>query len=225
MSQSNGAGNDAENDWKRIALPLAWVAALGAVTIASLVFFYLALDRLMPTSTGDEAEEVETRVTTEIGGEEEVETRVNAEIGQYLKEKEVFCPGTWAVSRPVLFRRGVANAVADRVDEESIRRFMERPAVRRAPKVYVFGFASADGPDGVNDDLARQRAQTVKAAVRRHEPNMDVEKYDLGEDHLTLGVAHSRSARIVACDCGDGTEPEERMWTRLCATVARLTAP
>lgn len=217
MSQSNEADNDARNDWKRIAPPLAWVVALGTVTIMSLVFFHLALDRLM--STGAAAGEEDDQ--------EQVEERVNAEISQYLERQGVFCPGTWAISRPVLFRRGVANAVADRrVDEETIRRFMERPAVRRAPKIYVFGFASADGPsDDVNDDLASQRAQTVKAAVRRHEWTKDIKKYGLGENHLTQGVANSRSARIVACDCGDGMEPEKKMWTRLCAAVARLTAP
>ena len=201
MSQSNG--------WKGIVLPLAWVVALGMVTFVSLVFFHLALDRLMSIGSGGE----------------KVEERVNAEIGQYLERKKVFCPGTWAISRPVLFRRGVADAVADRRgDEETIRRFMERPAVQRAPKIYVFGFASADGPSGVNHDLAQQRAQTVKAAVRQDYPTIRVKTYDLGENHLTQGVANSRSARIVACDCGDDTEPE-KMWTRLCAALARLTAP
>ena len=194
------------------------------VTVVSLVLFHFALDQL---TRGEE--KGKTRVTENGNGEkeEEVEDRVNAEIGQYLERKKVFCPGTWAISRPVLFRRGVADAVADRRgDEETIRRFMERPAVQRAPKIYVFGFASADGPsDDVNDDLASQRAQTVKAAVRRHEWTKDIKKYGLGENHLTQGVANSRSARIVACDCGDGTEPEEKMWTRLCAALARLTAP
>lgn len=212
MSQSNGAGNDTGNDWKSIAPILAWVAALGAVTVASLVFFYLALDRLI-----DDGEKKK----------DEGEKRVSAELGRYLKEQQgVSCPGTWAISRPVLFRRGVANEVADQVDKKSIHRFMMRPAVRKAPKVYVFGFASADGPSDVNDRLALQRAQTVKAIAQKY--HMDVEKHGLGENHLTQGVADSRSARIVACDCGhdtEPTEPEKKMWTRLCTAIARLAVP
>lgn len=203
MSQSN-TGNDASNDWKRIAPLLAWMAALGTVTIVSLVFFYSALNRLMsPDAAAGEENDQKPEAAAIRAEEKEVEQRVNAEIGQYLRRKGVVCPGTWAISRPVLFRRGVADVVADRrVDEESIRRFMEWPAVQRAPKIYVFGFASADGPSGANDILARQRAQTVKAAVRDHEPAKDIKKYVLGENHLTQGVANSRSARIVACDRG-----------------------
>ena len=200
MSKSNRTGTGGKDDKKRIATILAWVTALGAVTVASLVFFYLALDRLI-----DDGEKKKDK------GEKRVSrvSRVSAELGRYLKEQQgVSCPGTWAISRPVLFRRGVANEVADQVDEKSIRRFMMRPAVRKAPKVYVFGFASADGPSDVNDRLAWQRAQTVKAIIAQ-KYHMDVEKHGLGENHLTQGVADSRSARIVACDCGHDTEPTE----------------
>ena len=119
---------------------------------------------------------------------------------QYLEEEKVSCDGRWAISRPVLFRPDVGHEVADEVDEQTIRDFLKWPALRKVKKLHVLGFASADGrPREVNDELAWQRAGTVAEAIRRRRPTLEVEKYGLGEDHLTEGVASSRSARIVAC--------------------------
>lgn len=162
---------------------------MAVVTVGALLLFGFGLYRLMSAS----------RITPVIVLLEDDERRVKAEIGRYLKEKNVPCSGRWAISRPVLFRPRVGAEVADEVDERTIRHFLKRPALRKVDKLYVLGFASADGPRDVNDDLAWQRARTVAKAIRLSRPTLDVKKYKLGEDHLTEGVASSRSARIVAC--------------------------
>lgn len=180
----NGGSDTPRHDW----VPAVLVSALAVVTVASVVFSYCAFDQLMYTKREAGA-----------GGDEDVEERVKMEIRQRLEEKEVPCAGKWAISRPVMFRSGVGDKVAGQIDKKSIRRFMEQPALRKAEKVYVFGFASADGPRDVNELLARQRARTVKKVIRRHYSPIDVKVDELGEDHLTEGVASSRSARIVAC--------------------------
>lgn len=173
--------------------PTAWVAALTVVTVGALVLFGFGLYRLRS------AFRVEPVVVLLACCDEDDERRVKAEIGRYLKEKNVSCSGRWTISRPVLFRPRVGNEVADEGDERTIRHFLKRPALRKVKELYVLGFASADGPREVNDELAWQRARTVAEAIRLSRPTLDVKKYKLGEDHLTEGVASSRSARMVAC--------------------------
>lgn len=197
MPESNGTENgteDRKNKADRPGLsPTAWVAALTVVTMGALVLFGFGLYRLM------DASRVKPVIVLLVCCDDDDERRVKVEIGLYLKEKNVPCEGRWAISRPVVFRPGVGGEVADEVDERTIRRFLKRPALRKVNKLYVLGFASADGPREVNDDLAWQRARTVAKAIRLSRPTLDVKKYKLGEDHLTEGVASSRSARIVAC--------------------------
>ena len=185
VSESNEAG--------RGLSPTAWVAALAMVTVGALFLFGFGLYRLKSASR------VKPVVVLLVCCDEDDERRVKTEIGRNLNDKNVSCSGRWAISRPVVFRPGVGNEVADEVDERTIRRFLKRPALRKVKKLYVLGFASADGPREVNDELAWQRARTVAEAIRLSRPTLDVKKYKLGEDHLTEGVASSRSARIVAC--------------------------
>lgn len=186
MPESNEAG--------RGLSPTAWVAALAVVTVGSLVLFDFGLYRLRFVSR------IKPAVVLLVCCDENDERRLKAEIGRYLEEEEkVSCDGRWAISRPVLFRPDVGDEVADEVDERTIRRFLKRPVLQKVKKLYVLGFASADGPREVNGELAWQRATTVAEAIRLSRPTLDVKKYELGENHLTEGVASSRSARIVAC--------------------------
>lgn len=173
--------------------PTVWVAALAVVTVGALVLFGFGLYRLRFVSR------IKPAVVLLVCCDEDDERRVKAEIGRYLEGEKVSCDGRWAISRPVLFRPDVGDEVADEVDERTIRHFLKRPALRKVKKLHVLGFASADGPREINDELAWQRAGTVAEAIRRRRPTLEVEKYGLGEDHLTEGVASSRSARIVAC--------------------------
>lgn len=162
--------------------PFCAVSALAVVTALSLVLFHSVLERLLSTRA-----------------DEELEMRVRAEIAQRLKKKGVSCDDTWDISVPILFRPGVGDDVADHVDKQSIRRFMESQTSRKVATVYVFGFASADGPIHVNQRLACQRARTIKKEILDDKWPVEVEVHGLGEDHLTNGVASSRSARIAAC--------------------------
>lgn len=206
MFGSNGAESGAENRGNEAesgtengrngagrGLPPAWLAALAVVTVGALVLFGIGLYQLRSASR------VKSFVVLLVCCDEDDERRVKAEIGRYLEGEKVSCDGRWTISRPVLFRPDVGDEVADEVDERAIHRFLKRPALRKVKKLHVLGFASADGPREINDELAWQRAETVAETVRRRRPSLEIEEYGLGEDHLTEGVASSRSARIVAC--------------------------
>ena len=201
VSRSGNDRGDEKNREKLVPWPGPFfaVSALAVVTAMSLVLFHAALDRLLSTKV-DEA--LEKLLSTKV--DEDLEKRVRAEITQRLKDRGVSCTGTWTISVPVVFRPGVWDEVADRgVAEESIHRFMESRALRNVAKVHVFGFASADGPRNVNNRLAKQRAQTIRDKIQDEilpeNRAVHVEVHGLGEDHMTNGVANSRSARIVAC--------------------------
>lgn len=186
MSKPNRTESSAGNGEAPWVAPFCAVSALAVVTALSLVLFHSVLERLLSTKV-----------------DEELEMRVRAEISQrlerHLKGKGEPCAGTWEISVPILFRPGVGDDVADPVDEESIRRFMGTQTSRKVKTVYVFGFASADGPIHVNQRLACQRARTIEKKIRKGRWRVDVEVDGLGENHLTNGVASSRSARIAAC--------------------------
>ena len=207
----SGGGNSGSGTPRRDLLPAVLVSALAAVTVTSLFLSYIAVNQLMSTEfTGPKPAFLVVpgallpllpacKRGSGAGGDEDDEKRVRAEIKQSLEGQGVSCAGKWEISRPVVFRPGVGDEVAGQIDEKSIRRFMERPALRKAANVYVFGLASADGPREINELLARQRAWTVKEAIQRDNPTIAVEVHGLGEDHLTNSVTSSRSARIVAC--------------------------
>lgn len=65
-------------------------------------------------------------------------------------------------------------------------------------QLYVFGYASADGPGDHNRTLSKQRADHVRKLVEQTEQQVD-HAFAMGEDHLVNGVAESRGARLVAC--------------------------
>ena len=65
-------------------------------------------------------------------------------------------------------------------------------------QLYVFGYASADGPGSHNRTLSKQRADHVRALVEETTQQV-VGTFPMGEDHLVNGVAESRGARLVAC--------------------------
>lgn len=192
MSNSNGVDRNRGSGGRRGAwrTPFFAVLALAVVSVGVLVLFHSALDRLLSTK---EDEELEKRVRAEIA----------QRLEQHLKMRGMSCVGTWDISVPIVFRPGVDDRVADRVDDESIRRFMKMQTSRKVAKVHVLGFASADGPTEVNYQLAWQRARTIKDKIQQGKWPVDVEVHGLGEDHLTNSVASSRSARIVACNPTD----------------------
>ena len=75
-------------------------------------------------------------------------------------------------------------------------------AERVGTKLYVFGFASADGAGEYNEQLAVNRAQTIGELVGQvagSGADWAIETRSLGENHLTNRVADSRSARLVFC--------------------------
>ena len=105
--------------------------------------------------------------------------------------------GAPKISEPILFKRGMATPMDERA-AEIIRAFLTKPELQEVD-LHVLGFASGDGGSQHNENLARQRAETVAAAVRELYPDRTLRKDSWGEAHLTNGVANSRSARIVGC--------------------------
>lgn len=105
--------------------------------------------------------------------------------------------GAPKISEPILFKRGMATPMDERA-AEIIRAFLTKPELQKVD-LHVLGFASGDGISLHNENLARQRAETVAAAVRELYPNRTLLTDSWGEVHLTNGVANSRSARIVGC--------------------------
>lgn len=129
-----------------------------------------------------------------------LEDRLETEIRNKLEEENVECVGDLRISPPVVFRpresdEPAAPAGPDSVDHavQSLR--LETAATKR---LYVFGYASADGPGDHNRTLSKQRADHVRKLVEQTEQQVD-HAFAMGEDHLVNGVAESRGARLVAC--------------------------
>ena len=106
------------------------------------------------------------------------------------------------VSAPFLFKPGqwkspISQPEAWVADLKRQYQLPNRGAVGQT--LYVFGLASADGSGDFNKRLARDRAKTVRAIVKRELPGLNIRLRSLGENHLTNTVANSRSARLVSC--------------------------
>ena len=85
-----------------------------------------------------------------------------------------------------------------------IKTFVSKPELQKV-KLHVLGFASGDGNRRYNENLARQRAAAVATIVRKLDSSRKLREHSWGENHLTSGVANSRSVRIVGCRSEAGT--------------------
>lgn len=106
------------------------------------------------------------------------------------------------VSKPFVFRPGeweqpVGGTVVQIDNFKSKYEALRRSVTDGT--LYVFGFASADGPSSNNERLALNRANTVRGLVTPYFSGWDIRSMSLGERHLTSGMANSRSARLVFC--------------------------
>ena len=112
------------------------------------------------------------------------------------------CQQPLILSKPFVFMPGEWKKPKDGM-EAQVAEFRRKccSSLRKASKriLYVVGFASADGPGDHNRKLALNRAQTIQCLIRKKFPGWRICTRSLGEDHLTSGVAHSRSARLVFC--------------------------
>ena len=99
--------------------------------------------------------------------------------------------------------------------EEEIRRFV-KDWNNKERKWRVYGLASLDGDSAENDDLSRQRAETVRdmmcstsetlSSVEECEEEVEI-RY-LGENHLVTAGPKSRSAVIAVCERVPEQNPE-----------------
>lgn len=112
--------------------------------------------------------------------------------------EEKLCGGRAAISsEPILFGRGEAALADEQRAQEVIKAFLGKPKLQGA-NLHVLGLASGDGDHRYNKNLATRRAEVVAAEVKKlggREPT----KASWGENHLTNGVANSRSVRLIGC--------------------------
>ena len=127
--------------------------------------------------------------------------------------REIGCQ-TLMVSKPFVFMPGDWINPLDGVEaqvEEFLRKCCSALGKESTSILYVVGFASADGPGDHNKKLASDRAkailETIRNLIRKKFPRWNIRTESLGEDHLTSGVADSRSARLVFCAEEQGGGP------------------
>ena len=137
------------------------------------------------------------------GADPRSEERLRREIQARLSDRNVRCVGEPGVSPAIVFRPDQSE-LADAAEVDHALEALSLGDAERV-KLYVFGFASADGRPGRNKQLSQERADTVRRRLEEikqedgHEWNVAGETFAMGEDHLASGVAESRSARLVAC--------------------------
>ena len=121
--------------------------------------------------------------------------------------REIGCQQPLIVSKPFVFMPGDWTKPIDGV-ETQVEEFLQKCCSSLGKELkhilYVVGFASADGPGDQNEKLACDRAQTIRCLIKKKFPGWRIHTRSLGEDHLTSGVADSRSARIVFCVAKQG---------------------
>ena len=124
--------------------------------------------------------------------------------------EEKLCGGRAAISsEPILFGRGDAALADEQRAQEVIKAFLGKPKLQGA-NLHALGLASGDGDHRYNKNLSTRRAEVVVAEVKKlggREPT----KASWGENHLTNGVANSRSVRLIGClpeaeAAGDGAD-------------------
>ena len=141
------------------------------------------------------------------GADPRSEERLRREVRNRLAEQNSECRGEPPVSPAIVFRPN-QSALEDETEVAQVARAVAALNLEgdaAGVTLYVFGFASADGRPGHNDQLSRQRAEHVRGRLAEikqrdgHEWNVATEPFAMGEDHLANGVAESRAARLVAC--------------------------
>ena len=128
------------------------------------------------------------------------EERLKTEIRNKLEEEDAECDGDLRISPPIVFRPYKSDQLAATADPDSVDHAVQSLRLETAAtkRLYVFGYASADGPGDHNRTLSKQRADHVRKLVEQTEQQVD-HAFAMGEDHLVNGVAESRGARLVAC--------------------------
>lgn len=121
--------------------------------------------------------------------------------------EEMACDGgkEAQISGFIRFNKGSAKLGDFDANSKEIESFARDKG--QATKWVVFGFASPDGEQGVNNPLSRKRAKTVRkelcTALSSSRPELkceeDINIKEAGEDYPINGVANSRSARIAVC--------------------------
>ena len=129
-----------------------------------------------------------------------LEERLKTEIRNKLKEENAECVGHLRISPPVVFRPRESDEPAALAGPDSVQHAVQALSLEGEAQyqLYVFGYASADGPGDHNRTLSKQRADHVRKLVEQTEQQVD-HTFAMGEDHLVNGVAESRGARLVAC--------------------------
>lgn len=128
------------------------------------------------------------------------EERLKKEIRNKLKAEGAECDGDLRISPPVVFRPRESDEPAATAGPDSVQHAVQSLSLEGEAQyqLYVFGYASADGPGDHNRTLSKQRADHVRMLVEQTEQQVD-HTFAMGEDHLANGVAESRGARLVAC--------------------------
>lgn len=129
------------------------------------------------------------------------EERLKTEIRNKLKAEGAECVGDLRISPPIVFRPRESDEPVATTGPDSVKHAVQSLKLKAADgaQLYVFGYASADGPGNHNRTLSTQRAAQVVHEVVRQTGRRVVATFPMGEDHLVNGVAESRGARLVAC--------------------------
>ena len=106
--------------------------------------------------------------------------------------------------------------MSEKVWKEKIGEFVARWN-GKAAKWRVYGLASLDGDSAENDDLSRQRAETLRTMLctasktwsSREKCQEEVEIRYLGENHLVTAGPKSQSAVIAVCERVPEQSPEK----------------
>ena len=151
---------------------------------------------------GTEASSLCTAQTSDNGSSDpRLEERLKTEIRNKLEENNIpKCAGDLRISPPIVFRPYESDQLAAAAGPDSVDHAIQSLRLETAAetRLYVFGYASADGPGNHNRTLSEQRADHVRALVEGKKQQV-VATFPMGEDHLVNGVAESRGARLVAC--------------------------
>ncbi len=115
------------------------------------------------------------------------------------------CPeGDPTISEPVVFRPGRADLEGGRAAgiQRTLQMFLQDARRRPNVKIHLVGLASPDGDRDYNATLSRRRVEAVQrliSSLEAEEGQARPEIHYWGEEHLTNGIARSRSVRLVSC--------------------------